>query len=64
MVKINGSLEDASGKTISEYLTETDYDPARIAIEQNGTIVPKAQYDSTILSDGDIIEVVSFVGGG
>ena len=64
MVKINGSLEDASGKTISEYLAETDYDPARIAIEKNGTIVPKAQYDSTVLSDGDVIEVVSFVGGG
>ena len=64
MVKINGSFEPADGKTISEYLAETDYDPARIAIEQNGTIVPKAQYDSTILSDGDVIEVVSFVGGG
>ena len=64
MVKINGSFVDADGKTISEYLAETDYDPTRIAVEQNGTIVPKAQYDSTVLSDGDVIEVVSFVGGG
>ena len=64
MVKINGSFESANGKTLSEYLSETDYDPARIAIEKNGTIVPKAQYDSTVLSDGDVIEVVSFVGGG
>ncbi len=64
MVKINGSFVDADGKTISEYLAETDYDPTRIAIEQNGTIVPKAQYDKTTFTDGDIIEVVSFVGGG
>lgn len=64
MLKINGTHINADGKTISEYLAETDYDPARIAIEKNGTIVPKTQYDSTVLSDGDVIEVVSFVGGG
>lgn len=64
MVKINGLFEHVDGKTISEYLTETDYDPTRIAIERNGTIVPKAQYDKTRFADGDVIEVVSFVGGG
>ena len=64
MVKINGNFLDAAGKTISEYLATTDYDPKRIAVEKNGEIVPKAQYDATVMFDGDIIEVVSFVGGG
>lgn len=64
MVQINGTPVDTAGKTISAYLAETDYDPARIAIEQNGKIVPKSQYDKTFLSDDDVIEVVSFVGGG
>lgn len=64
MATINGSHVDAAGKTISEYLKETEYDYARIAIEQNGNIVPKAQYDKTLISDGDAIEIVSFVGGG
>ena len=32
--------------------------------KRNGDIVPKAQYDKTVLQDGDSIEVVSFVGGG
>lgn len=64
MVQINGTLVDTAGKTISAYLAETDYDPARIAIERNGEIVPSAQYDKMLLSDGDVIEVVSFVGGG
>ena len=36
----------------------------RIAVERNGDIVPKAQYDETMLCDGDVVEVVSFVGGG
>ena len=34
------------------------------AVERNGDIVPKAQYDETVLKDGDSVEVVSFVGGG
>jgi sulfur carrier protein len=33
-------------------------------VELNLEIVPKSQYDSTILKDGDSVEVVSFVGGG
>ncbi len=64
MIKINGELFDIAGKTITEYLLTTNYDTKRIAIERNGDIVPKAQYDTTILYDGDSLEVVSFVGGG
>ena len=64
MVKINGQLIDAAGKTLMEYLGTTTYNPQRIAVERNGEIVPKAQYSNTILQDNDVIEVVSFVGGG
>lgn len=64
MVKINGTSLDIAGKTLSDYLAETDYNSRRIAIERNGEIVPKATYNEVILADGDVIEVVSFVGGG
>ena len=64
MVKINGEELNVAGKTVSEYLATTSYDPKRIAVECNGNIVPKAQYDETVLKDGDCVEVVSFVGGG
>ena len=64
MVKVNGMELDIAGKTIAEYLATTNYDPKRIAVERNGDIVFKSQYDATILSDGDSLEVVSFVGGG
>ncbi len=64
MVKINGTACDAAGKTLSEYLAETSYDPKRIAVERNGEIVFKSQYSETVLQDGDVIEVASFVGGG
>ena len=64
MVKINGEAMDLAGKTVAEYLATASYDPKRIAIERNGDIVPKAQYEETVLKDGDSVEVVSFVGGG
>lgn len=64
MVTINGESIDATGKTITEYLSFTDYDAKRIAVERNGNIVPKAQYHETVLQDGDSVEIVSFVGGG
>ena len=64
MVKVNGLEVDIAGKTISEYIATTNYDSKRIAVERNGDIVFKSQYDETVLADGDCLEIVSFVGGG
>ncbi len=64
MVKVNGEMLDLAGMTVMDYLATTNYDPKRIAVERNGDIVFKSQYSTTVLEDGDSIEVVSFVGGG
>ena len=64
MVKVNGTKLDIAGKTVSEYLMTTDYDPKRIAVERNGEIVFKSKYYVTVIEDGDSLEIVSFVGGG
>ena len=64
MVKVNGTPHPIAGQTLSAYLASTTYNPKRIAVECNDEIVPKSQYDSTILQDGDALEIVSFVGGG
>lgn len=64
VIKVNQNYVDAAGKTLSEYLGTTSYDIKRIAVEINGQIVPKAEYAGTLLKDGDVVEVVSFVGGG
>ena len=53
MVKVNGTELDIAGKTVTEYLATTNYDPKRIAVERNGDIVFKSQYDVTVLRDGD-----------
>ena len=64
MVVVNGTELDVAGKTLSEYQATTTYDLKRIAVERNGEIVFKSQYDETVLEDGDRLEIVSFVGGG
>lgn len=64
MVKINGEYEAVEGKTIAEYLEEAHFDLRRIAVERNGEIVPKLQYESTVMETEDVIEIVCFVGGG
>ena len=64
MVKVNGVALDIAGKTVSEFLKTTDYDTKRIAVECNGEIVFKSEYDITVIKDGDELEIVCFVGGG
>jgi len=64
MVKVNGTELDLAGKTVSAYLATTNYDPRRIAVERNGEIVWKSRYDTTVLEDGDSLEIVGYVGGG
>lgn len=64
MVKINGEKYNVAGRTIAQYLSENGYDIKRVAVELNGDILPKAQYEITVLQDGDSVEIVSFVGGG
>ena len=50
--------------TIQQYLQTQGHAAARVAVEQNGRIVPKSAYAAQSIEDGDAVEVVSFVGGG
>jgi sulfur carrier protein len=36
----------------------------RIAVERNGEIIPRSQFESVSLTDGDALEIVVAVGGG
>lgn len=64
MVTINGKNVNADGMTVSEYLAEAGYEPLTVAVELNEEILPRDSFADTVLSDGDIVEVVRFMGGG
>ncbi|MCR4566742.1 MAG: sulfur carrier protein ThiS [Pseudobutyrivibrio sp.] len=64
MVFINGKEHEYVNANLSDVLKELNYNKDTIAVEINEEIVPKATYDETVIKDGDVVEVVSFVGGG
>ncbi len=63
-MRINGKEIAAEGKTIAQVLRERAVDFSNVAVEKNGQIVPKSQYESVQLTAEDVLEIVSFVGGG
>ena len=64
MICINGKKIENNEIILSSYLEDNGINPQRIAVELNGEILPKSQYSDTVLKDGDIVEIVNFVGGG
>jgi sulfur carrier protein len=50
--------------TLDQLVAELGLKGDRIAVERNGTIVPRANWSQTTLAEGDRLEVVHFVGGG
>ena len=64
-MKVNGEEKVLEKEILlSEYLEQEGYQIGRIAVERNGVIIPKRNYKETILHNDDVLEVVSFVGGG
>lgn len=64
-IVLNGEpVETAEQSTVEGVLQQLGIGRERVAVELNGGIVPKAGYDTQLLSDGDKIEIVHFVGGG
>lgn len=65
MIYVNGNeVGNADNLSLYDYLVQEGYTISFVAVECNGSIVSKTQYKEKILTDGDVIEVVSFVGGG
>ena len=63
---INGNLKqlDRENVTISALVVTLNLTAKRLAIEKNGEIVPRSQFETVNLRDGDKLEIVGAVGGG
>ena len=64
IMKINGKITTATYKNIEELLTDNGYKIKYVAVECNGNIIPKNMYGKYVPGADDVIEVVTFVGGG
>lgn len=65
MITLNGDPRRvAPGTTIAALATEIGLNAAKIAVERNLEIVPRSTLAEVWLEEGDVLEIVHFVGGG
>ena len=64
-IRLNGDPHDVPGPlTVTDLLTHLQIDARRVAVELNLVVLRRATYDTTMIGDGDEVEIVNFVGGG
>ena len=64
-ITLNGDSYPLNGDTpLTELLERLNMRRGRVAVEINREIVPKINYDATIVRAGDHVEIINFVGGG
>jgi len=63
---VNGSQREVSAQTtLAQLLTDLGLEPRMIVVEHNRTILhDRERYTSIVLEQGDVLELVHFVGGG
>lgn len=62
---VNGeSRPAADGATVRSLLVELGMGEQPAAVELNRAVVPRSKHELTELKDGDVIEIVTLVGGG
>ena len=65
LITVNGKTKELQNTlTIGQYLEENSYVPSQIAVELNEISEPTTAYSTTVLHENDILEIVSFMGGG
>ena len=64
-IRLNGEPFELPGPvSISALLAELNIDPRIVAVEHNIVVIKRQQYASTMIGEGDEVEIVRFVGGG
>jgi sulfur carrier protein len=64
-IRVNGEEREINqGLSVTQLLQELQLRPGRIVIELNRHILAREHHNSTLLNEGDVLEIVHFVGGG
>lgn len=63
--QLNGrSTTIEKNTSILNILTDLGLSPSMVIIEKNRTLIPTKSLESTVVTEGDIIEIIRYVGGG
>ncbi len=64
-ISLNGDPRDVPQPcTLAGLLTHLDLDPRTVVVEHNRTIIRRDALDTVSVREGDVVEIVHFVGGG
>lgn len=63
-VTVNGEKRQTAAATVRELIAELGLDHQPVAVERNHEVVPKKRHGEAELSEGDVLELVTLVGGG
>lgn len=63
-IRVNGQDEQSAATTLSGLVAERQLATRSLVIELNGRIVSQADWPTTRISAGDVLELLNFVGGG
>ena len=64
-VQLNGKeREIPSGLSVTGLLESLDLNPGLVVVELNREILNRSDYPDTQVAEGDMVELVHFVGGG
>jgi thiamine biosynthesis protein ThiS len=64
-ITLNGDQRSLTlGTSVAALVQDIGLDPAKVAVERNLEIVPRSTLANVMLMDGDVLEIVHFVGGG
>jgi thiamine biosynthesis protein ThiS len=64
-ITLNGDAHEVAGPlTVADLLARLDIDPRRVAVEHNLIVLKRDAFGTTVVRDGDAVEIVNFVGGG
>ena len=62
---VNGAAREVpDGITVHDLVVHLGLDAGPVAVERNLEVVPRAEHAKALLRDGDVVEIVHFVGGG
>lgn len=64
-IQLNGARRELSEKeTVFGLVSSLDLAGRRVAVEVNGAVVPKSEYERHRLREGDRVELIGAIGGG
>ena len=64
LIKFNGTLENVDVVSLADLVSEKKINCAKVVIEHNLNIIDKDKLAAVILQENDVIEILSFIGGG